>query len=49
MAHRLIVRPPAEADLENAARWYENEQPGLAARFFSDVDRTFGRIRERPL
>ena len=26
MARRFIVRPPAEADLEEAARWYEDER-----------------------
>ena len=49
MSRRFIVRPLAEADLENAARWYEEEGPGLAGRFLSDVDRTLERIRERPL
>jgi plasmid stabilization system protein ParE len=49
MARRFIVRPLAEADLEDAARWYEDERAGLAARFLDDVDRTFARILERPL
>src|SRR3954468_7453467 len=49
MSLGFIVRPLAEADLEDAARWYEDERAGLAERFFSDVDRTFARIRERPL
>jgi plasmid stabilization system protein ParE len=49
MTRRFIVRPLAEADLENAARWYDEERPGLADRFLSDVDQTFVRIRERPL
>jgi plasmid stabilization system protein ParE len=49
MARRFIVRPLAEADLEDAARWYENERAGLAERFLNDVDRVFTRIRERPL
>ena len=48
MPRRFIVRPLAEADLEDAARWYEDERAGLAERFLSDVDRTFARIRERP-
>jgi len=47
MTRRFIVRPLAEADLEDAARWSEDERAGLAARFLSDVDRTFARIRER--
>ena len=49
MPRRFIVRPLAEADLENAARWYEEERPGLAGRFLGDVDRALERIRERPL
>ena len=49
MARRFIVRPLAEADLEDAARWYEDERTGLSERFFGDVDRTFARVRERPL
>jgi len=48
MARRFIVRPLAEADAEDAARWYEDERAGLAERFLSDVDRTFAHIRERP-
>ena len=49
MIRRFIVRPLAEADLEDAARWYEHERAGLAERFLNDVDRTFARIREWPL
>jgi hypothetical protein len=30
-------------------RWYEDERAEVAEHFFSDVDRTFARIRERPL
>jgi plasmid stabilization system protein ParE len=49
MIRRFIVRPFAEADLDDAARWYDGERAGLAERFLSDVDRTLARIRERPL
>lgn len=49
MARRFIVRPFAEADLEDAARWYEGERAGLAERFLDDVDQTTARVRERPL
>ena len=48
MTRRFIVRPLAEADLEDAARWYEDERAGLVERFLSDVDRTIARLRERP-
>jgi plasmid stabilization system protein ParE len=49
MSRRFIVRPLAEADLENAVQWYDEERPGLAQRFLKDVDRSFVRLRERPL
>jgi plasmid stabilization system protein ParE len=49
MTRRFIIRPLAEADLEDGARWYEDERAGLAERFLSEVNRTFARIRERPL
>ena len=38
MPSRFIVRPLAEADLEDAARWYEDERPGLAKRFLKDLE-----------
>jgi putative addiction module component (TIGR02574 family) len=49
VSRRLIVRPLAEDDLANAAKWYENAQAGLAPRFLVEVDRTLSSIRERPL
>jgi plasmid stabilization system protein ParE len=48
MARGFTVRPLAEADLEQAASWYDVEQAGLGSRFLGDVDQVFGRIRERP-
>ncbi len=29
MSRRLIVRPEAEADITEAAVWYESREPGL--------------------
>jgi plasmid stabilization system protein ParE len=49
MNRRFIVRPLAEADLEDAARWYDDERAGLAERFVKDVDITFSRIADHPL
>jgi len=46
MTRRFIVRPLAEADLEDAARWYEDERAGLPERFLTDLDETFARIRD---
>jgi hypothetical protein len=36
MTRRFGVRPLAEADLEDAARWYDEERVGLAQRFLND-------------
>jgi plasmid stabilization system protein ParE len=49
MPRSLVVRPLAEADLADAAEWYERERAGLAQRFLRDVHRTFDRIRTSPL
>ena len=48
MPRRFIVRPLAEADLEQAASWYDDERAGLGARFLADVQQVFTRIRETP-
>ncbi len=37
MKHRLDIRPEAEADIRNAARWYESERAGLGADFVEAV------------
>lgn len=45
-----IHRPAAfaEADLEQAASWYDDERPGLGARSLTDVDQVFTPIRATP-
>ena len=47
-APRLIVRPAAEADIEEAALWYELRSSGLGADFLRAVDVCFEQIRRRP-
>jgi hypothetical protein len=37
MAH-LIVRPLAEADVRDAAFWYESKRSGLGAEFTLELD-----------
>lgn len=44
----LVVSPAAQADLLAAARWYEEREDGLAARFLGDVETTLGRISSNP-
>jgi plasmid stabilization system protein ParE len=44
----FIVRPAAEADIEEAALWYELRSLGLGADFLRAVDVCFEQIRRRP-
>lgn len=37
MSHRLEIRPQAQADIAEAAAWYEERQPGLGERFTREV------------
>ena len=49
MARRLIVRPLAESDVDDAATWYESRQAGLGLRFVDAVDHVLERIHIAPL
>lgn len=44
----VVVSSAAQADLLAAARWYEEREDGLAARFLDDVGATLGRISRNP-
>jgi len=39
MTRRLIIRAEAEADISDAAFWYESQQRGLASSFFENFAR----------
>jgi plasmid stabilization system protein ParE len=47
-APRFIVRPAAEADIEEAALWYELRSLGLGADFLRAVDVCLEQIRRSP-
>lgn len=47
-APSFIVRPAAEADIEEAALWYELRSLGLGTDFLRAVDVCFEQIRRRP-
>lgn len=42
----LRVRPEARADILDAARWYEDRQPGLGEAFVGEIDAVFHRIAQ---
>jgi plasmid stabilization system protein ParE len=45
---RFIVRPGAEADIAEAALWYELRSIGLGTEFLRAVDVCFAEIRRSP-
>ena len=42
------LRPEAESDLAQAARWYEDQKAGLGEQFLDETLRTFSTIAETP-
>jgi plasmid stabilization system protein ParE len=45
---RLIYHPDAEAELIEAARYYEGRVARLGAQFLNDADRAVAKIVEHP-
>jgi len=48
MAHRLIIRPEAEADIADAAVWYDDQQSGLGNEFIDQVQVSLNRAIANP-
>jgi len=49
MIYQISLSPNAEADLLEAALWYENKQVGLGVKFTKKVESYFFRIQNNPL
>ena len=49
MSYRLKIRLAAEADVAEAAQWYNQRQPCLGEKFIREVDQAIARILENPL
>lgn len=45
---KLVLRPFVQRDLDEAARWYEEQQPGLRETFLRAVEDTLDRIEANP-
>jgi plasmid stabilization system protein ParE len=45
---RVIVRPAADQDIDDAFAWYERQQAGLGDRFLRSLDSIVDRIRSNP-
>jgi plasmid stabilization system protein ParE len=48
MSYRLHIRAEAEADVTEAAQWYEQRSPGLGEEFVAEVDQTIKQVLENP-
>ena len=48
MNRQLIVRPEAEADITNAAVWYENRETDLGLELLSEVNSAIARALRNP-
>lgn len=48
MNRRLIVRPEAEADITDAALWYDNREPGLGLELIAEVRSAIARVLRSP-
>jgi toxin ParE1/3/4 len=49
MKRRLILRPEAQRDAEEAALWYDLQRSGLGDRFIRELRQLLDRITEYPL
>lgn len=49
MSWRVIVRPEAGGDVEEAAAWYDARREGLGDEFVEDVLAVFDALAENPL
>ena len=49
MNWRVEIRPEVEADVAEAARWYESQQSGLGAEFVEEIIQVWNALAENPL
>jgi len=49
MKRRTFVRPEAQTDIREAAKWYEERESGLGLRFLDEIRTSLQRINDNPL
>ncbi|MCA1837771.1 MAG: type II toxin-antitoxin system RelE/ParE family toxin [Actinobacteria bacterium] len=49
MKRRTFVRPEAQTDIREAARWYESREVGLGLRFLREIRTSLAHIADSPL
>ncbi|HEY6073966.1 MAG TPA: type II toxin-antitoxin system RelE/ParE family toxin [Anaerolineales bacterium] len=45
---KIVVRPAAAADIEEAFEWYERQRPGLGEDFLTALDSTLEQVAAQP-
>jgi plasmid stabilization system protein ParE len=48
MSYRVVVRSRAEADMAAAAKWYEEQSPGLGTEFLRAVEGCIASVARNP-
>lgn len=49
MSRRVVLRPAARAEFDEAFDWYEARRAGLGSQFVASVEQAFDRISRNPL
>jgi plasmid stabilization system protein ParE len=44
----VIIRPAAEADLQDAGSWYESQRPGLGDELLNEISHAVRLLEEQP-
>ena len=48
MSYRVHLRPDAETDIEEAAKWYEKQREGLGDEFLDEVLNALETVSDNP-
>lgn len=46
--YRILIRPEAEVDINQAYRWYEKQSQGLGEDFLQCLEEVFDKIKHHP-
>ena len=49
MIWKVVARPQVQADVINAADWYDSQRPGLGEEFIEEIISVFDALRTSPL
>lgn len=49
MTFRIVLRPAAKAEFEDAMIWYERQRRGLGEEFVIEIDEALAKVAESPM